>query len=79
MAKQEKVETTPKRKKRWSFPTPSKCPRCQTIDTEAYSTRDKVQYRRCRRAICRHYYHVIGTPIKKKEIINEKKAGQTKT
>ena len=67
-----------KKTRRYVFPTPSKCPRCQTVDTEAYSTQGNIQYRRCRRAICRHRYHVIGTPIKRKEIENGKEKTNAK-
>ena len=61
-----------KKTKCYVFPTPSKCPRCKTIDTEAYSTNGNIQYRRCRRAVCRHRYSIFGTPVKKKKIINGK-------
>lgn len=36
----------------------TRCPRCGADDTEAYSTRKNIQYRRCSRAICRHNYTV---------------------
>lgn len=38
----------------------TRCPRCGAADTEAYSTRKNIQYRRCSRAICRHKYTVRG-------------------
>ena len=47
----------------YSFPTQSKCPRCGTTETTAYSTKGKVQYRRCLRAICRWNYQVIGQKV----------------
>lgn len=49
-----------KKKRKYSFPTVSRCPRCGATDTIATSTQGKVQYRRCLRAVCRHTYHVIG-------------------
>ena len=48
----------------WAFPTKSACPRCKVLDTEATSTQGDRQYRRCRRAVCRHKYSVKGTPVK---------------
>jgi len=45
------------------FPTKSRCPRCGTTDTVATSTQGAVQYRRCRRGICRHKYAVRGAKI----------------
>ena len=36
------------------------CPRCRVNDTEAYSTKGIIQYRKCRRAICRKTYSVEG-------------------
>lgn len=62
-----------RKKKTHVFPTPSKCPRCRSVDTEAYRTDGKIQYRRCRRAVCRCRYHVIGTPIKKENADVDKK------
>jgi outer membrane biosynthesis protein TonB len=51
------------KKSQYSFPTKSECPRCKATDTTAYATKGNVQYRRCRRAVCRWLYHVIGTKI----------------
>lgn len=36
------------------------CPRCLTGDTVAYSTNGKIQYRKCRRGVCRHRFTVRG-------------------
>lgn len=54
-----------KRKKEWSFPTVSKCPRCGTTDTICKRTDIKMgwQYRQCQRAICRHRYRVQGVKM----------------
>jgi hypothetical protein len=55
-----------KRKKRkWSFETVSKCPRCGTTDTLAHRTDSKSgkQYRQCQRAICRRKYTVLGKKV----------------
>ena len=43
-----------------AFPTVVRCPRCSSDDTERYSSRGRVQYRRCRRPICRHTFKVFG-------------------
>jgi len=53
------------RKKEWSFPTVSKCPRCGTTDTRCERTDSKMgwQYRLCQRAICRHRYRVQGVKV----------------
>lgn len=51
---------------KWIFPTTA-CPRCRGYNTEAYST-DSIsgkQYRRCRSAVCRKRYCVLGTPAGK--------------
>lgn len=53
----------PKEKNVYSFPTQSRCPRCQTVDTQAVSTQLNVQYRKCLRAVCRHTYTVIGKKV----------------
>ena len=63
---EESVEMTPKKKrKQWSFPTVSKCPRCGTTDTICRHTdsQNGWQYRQCQRAICRHKYTVRGTKV----------------
>ncbi|MBA7650353.1 hypothetical protein ES703_58156 [subsurface metagenome] len=65
-----------KKKRNYVFPTPSKCPRCRGMDTVAYRTDGKTQYRRCRRAVCLHRYYVIGIPIKKENADVDKKKKQ---
>jgi len=40
------------------------CPRCRVDDTEAYSTKGIIQYRKCRRAICRKNFTVRGKKAK---------------
>lgn len=67
-----------KKKRNYVFPTPSKCPRCRGVDTVAYRTDGKIQYRRCRRAICRHRYQVRGTPTKKEIIDVDKRKKEKK-
>jgi hypothetical protein len=47
----------------WDFAHGRRCPRCQSTDTEARSTQGGVQYRLCRRAVCRHTYSVVGRQI----------------
>lgn len=39
-------------------PEAIKCPRCGATDTVAYSVHGNIQYRRCRRAVCRHNFSV---------------------
>ena len=49
----------------WAFPSKSRCPRCKTINTVAYSTDSEngVQYRKCLNSICRHRYKALGTNV----------------
>ncbi len=47
----------------FSFPTRSRCPRCRAIDTVALNTKGRVQYRQCRRAVCRHKYTMFGKKV----------------
>ena len=47
----------------YTFGTKSRCPRCQSTNTKAYTTRKNVQYRRCQSPICRWKYVVIGTKV----------------
>jgi hypothetical protein len=51
------------KKKEFSFPTVSLCPRCKGSQTRAVSTQGKIQYRVCQAPICRHRYTVTGTPV----------------
>ena len=50
----------PTKEIRYSFPTVSRCPRCGSTNTRAYSTKKQVQYRVCLAPICRHKYSVYG-------------------
>jgi len=50
--------------RKYSFPSPVKCPRCGATDTEAYSTKGRIQYRRCRRAVCRRNFTVQGEQLR---------------
>jgi len=52
-----------KKKKKFSFPSASRCPRCKSIKTLALSTQGNVQYRKCQVPICRHTYKVLGTEV----------------
>ncbi len=54
---------TKKTKAVFSFPTRSRCPRCRAIDTVALNTKGRVQYRQCRRAVCRHKYTMFGKKV----------------
>ena len=47
----------------YAFPTRSRCPRCGSTHTEAYSTKGPVQYRRCLAPICRHRYSQFGERV----------------
>ena len=47
----------------YAFPNKSRCPRCGSISTEAYSVMQETQYRRCRVAVCRNRYKVVGTTV----------------
>lgn len=71
-----------KAKARYAFPSAGQCPRCGSFDTEAYSTQGKIQYRRCRAAICRWRYSVRGVKIKtnkKKETKDDKQKTKNET
>ncbi len=63
VADQASKEQTKKTKAVFSFPTRSRCPRCRAIDTVALNTKGGVQYRQCRRAVCRHKYTVLGRKV----------------
>lgn len=55
------------RKVVYEFPGKGRqCPRCKCWDTQARSTQGNVQYRICRRAICRQSYTVIGVAVEQK-------------
>lgn len=47
----------------FAFPSKSRCPRCQSLNTVRTTDRGRVQYRRCRVPICRRTYKVIGEEI----------------
>jgi len=47
----------------YAFPSKSRCPRCGTLETRQRSTKGRVQYRQCTRAICRWRYQVFGRQI----------------
>jgi len=51
--------------RRWIFPSPTRCPRCQQFDTEATHTDSErgIQYRKCRRATCRRKFSISGPPV----------------
>ena len=53
------------RKRQWSFPTISRCPRCGSDNTIATRTDTKKgwQYRLCRQAVCRKSYPVKGEKV----------------
>jgi hypothetical protein len=53
-----------KRKKEYSFPTVSACPRCRGTQTRATSTQGKIQYRKCLAPVCQKTYTVIGQKVK---------------
>jgi len=61
MAKKKKEKA--KKERKYSFPTASKCPRCNSTHTAAYSTQGNIQYRKCLVAICRHRYKVVADRI----------------
>jgi len=51
------------RRRRYGFLTVSRCPRCGSTHTRAYSTQGRVQYRQCLVPICRKRYTVFGTKV----------------
>jgi len=53
-------ESAEVKKGRYLFPRSVPCPRCGAMDTVAYSTKGRVQYRRCRRPVCRRNFTVRG-------------------
>ena len=50
-------------KKAFAFPTKVKCPRCGALDTVAYSTKGRTQYRKCRRSVCRKTFSIQGEEV----------------
>lgn len=44
----------------YSFPSRSRCPRCQSINTKAVGKHSHTQYRVCQQPICRRRYAVKG-------------------
>lgn len=56
-SKEHTNNNTPK----WVFSKEDRtCPRCRGSNTEAYSTKGNIQYRRCRSPVCRKRYSVRG-------------------
>lgn len=47
----------------YRFWNKSRCPHCQSIETEAYATVGPVQYRRCRAPVCRRKFTVAGEAV----------------
>lgn len=48
----------PKSKKQYITPGAIRCPRCGASDTVATSTKGRIQYRKCLRAVCRYNFSV---------------------
>ena len=53
----------PEPKRVFGFLTKSRCPRCGSTNTRAYSTQGRVQYRQCMVAICRRRYVEYGKRV----------------
>jgi Zn ribbon nucleic-acid-binding protein len=66
MSKKKKTTEGTEAKSRYDFSHGRRCPRCKADDNDTFarSTQGGVQYRQCRRAICRHKYTVLGKEIK---------------
>ena len=47
----------------FSFPSRSRCPRCDSPNTIRYATEKSKQYRRCQMPLCRKTYCVFGEEI----------------
>lgn len=47
----------------YAFLSKSRCPRCGGLNTEAYSTKGSVRYRRCLAPTCRENYKEIGSLV----------------
>lgn len=47
----------------FGFLTKSRCPRCGSTNTRAYSTQGRVQYRQCQIPICRRKYVQYGQKV----------------
>lgn len=45
---------------KYSFPTKSRCPRCQGTQTKAVSTQGNIQYRKCTAPVCQKAFTVKG-------------------
>lgn len=63
-----------KPKEKYSFPTVVRCPRCSGLQTRAYSTQGKIQYRRCTAPICQERFSIRGAEVGKegKSVKSEK-------
>jgi hypothetical protein len=75
MVSQEKAQgATMSRKKKdpeYVFPKNAICPRCKTTDNYVTSTQGQIQYRKCRRGICRERFSVGGRLAKKTKKPNQ--------
>jgi hypothetical protein len=49
--------------KEYAFPTKSRCPRCNSIDTKAIGKHKGTQRRKCLMPVCRNRYTVIGERV----------------
>jgi hypothetical protein len=47
----------------YSFPTKSRCPRCQSTDVKVVSTQGNVRYCKCQMPVCHWNFSVIGTKV----------------
>jgi hypothetical protein len=47
----------------WTWPGKARCPRCGSAETLRVSDDGPTQYRKCKRAICRHPFKVQGAPV----------------
>jgi hypothetical protein len=47
----------------WTWPGKARCPRCNSTETLRVSDDGPTQYRRCKRAICRHPFKVQGVAV----------------
>lgn len=47
----------------YAFPTKSRCPKCNTLNTLRRGDNGATQYRECASSLCRHKYSVIGVKV----------------
>lgn len=47
----------------YAFPTKSRCPRCQSLNTKRRGVNGATQYRECCASVCKHKYSIVGEKV----------------